>query len=122
MRSDHIKPIITLRSNKIKRVFMYFKNTVQFMTKWRLVVLINLSSFREIPNYGWVKQMMFTLLPQAKMVILISQSKSRSRSMEMVDIQEFYSVFHQFRQAKSAYGDSILSSSQFLYCSRCLKI
>ena len=32
--------------------------------------------------------MMFTLLLQTMMVILISQSNQRSRSMEMVDIQE----------------------------------
>ncbi len=32
-----------------------------------------------------------------------------------------YCVFHQFRQAKFAYGHSILSSSQFCYCPSCLK-
>jgi hypothetical protein len=36
------------------------------------------------------------------------------RSSQVSQVRQTYSVFHQFRKAKFAYGGSILSSSQFL--------
>ncbi len=39
---------------------------------------------------------------------------SHYKMTQMILLQSIYSVFHQLRQAKLAYGGSILSSCQFL--------